>query len=145
MSGCVMSHPLSLSTHWCWGYVWHSLLLWWDSIPADLQYSYGVTSVVVVIIVMEYIENEASSMLLVPTIFWKRFVDNICLWYHQTKSTRHSTLLIRIYIWERSWTCYVILDVEISCVDGSLTTKVYRKPAHTAILYPPTTPWPISR
>ena len=45
-----------------------------ETVPADLWNSNGVT---VLVVVMEHIEDLALSMSLAPTVFWKRYVDDV--------------------------------------------------------------------
>ena len=93
-------------------------------------------SVVVVNIVMEHIEDIALKMSPVPTIFWKRYVDDVLT---AIPADRVYEMLAHInsinhniqFILEREGHIS-FLDVKIMHNDdGSLFTKVYHKPTHT--------------
>ena len=114
-------------------------------------------SVVVANIVMEHIEDTALNMSPVPTIFWKRYVDDVLT---AIPADRVDEMLAHInsinhniqFISEREEGHVIsFLDVKIMHNDdGSLSTKVYHKPTHTdqylqfsshhptnGLLYPP--------
>ena len=94
-------------------------------------------SVVVANIVMEHIEDLALSASLVPTIFWKRYVDDVLT---AVPVDQIDGMLAHInsmnqniqFISEREGHVIPFLDVTIlHNDDGSLSTKVYRMPTHT--------------
>ena len=95
-------------------------------------------SVVVANIVMEHIEDTALNMSPVPTIFWKRYVDDVLT---AIPADRVDEMLAHInsinhniqFTLEREKEHVIsFLDVKLMHnEDGSLSTKVYRKPTHT--------------
>ena len=91
-------------------------------------------SVVVANIVMEDLALSTSP---VPTIFWKRYVDDVLT---AIPADRVDEMLAHInsinhniqFTSEREGHVILFLDVSIMHNDdGSLSTKVYRKPTHT--------------
>ena len=95
-------------------------------------------SVVVANVVMEHIEDLALRSSPVPTMFWKRYVDDVL---SAVPANQVDEMLAHInsidhniqFTSEREVEHVIpFLDVEIMRnVDGSLSTKVYRKPTHT--------------
>ena len=95
-------------------------------------------SVVVANIVMEHIEDLALSISPVPTVFWKRYVDDVLT---TVPADQVDGMLAHInsidqniqFTFEREQEHVIpFLDVMIlHNDDGSLSTKVYHKPTHT--------------
>ena len=95
-------------------------------------------SVVVANIVMEHIEDLALSTSPVPTIFWKRYVDDVVMaipadrvddMLANINSINHN---IQFTLEREEGHVTSFLDVSIMHNDdGSLSTKVYHKPTHT--------------
>ena len=95
-------------------------------------------SVVAANVVMEHIKDLALRSSPVPTVFWKRYVDDVL---SAVPANQVDEMLAHInsidhnihFTSEREVEHVIpFLDVEIMRnVDGSLSTKVYRKPTHT--------------
>ena len=92
-------------------------------------------SVVIAYIVMEYIEDLALSTSPVPTIFWKRYLNDVL---SAVPADQVDEMLAHIdhniqFTLEREGG-HAISFLEVKIIrndDGSLTTKVYQKPTHT--------------
>ena len=94
-------------------------------------------SVVVANIVMEHIKDLALSMSLVPMVFWKRYVDDVLTTVPADQVdgmlAHINSIKQNIQFTSEREQGHVVPFLDVTILhndDGSLSTKVYRKPTH---------------
>ena len=95
-------------------------------------------SVVVAHLVMEHVETLAVSSFIRRSPFWKRYVDDVCCFVMEDDV---NDLFVHLNSIEPSiqFTCEIEKDCHLPYLDtllkhkldGTISTRVYRKPTHT--------------